>query len=176
VTQVKENQQQLLDDCCITARHDTPLDVYVAPSESGHGRIERRQCRVFDCGFTTDPQWQALIAQVIEVRRVRECFNTRTKRWDHSEEVVFYVSTTCRSAEEYNTIIRGHWAIENRQHRVRDGAFREDESRIRKNPGIMARFRSLGLNVLRANGINNIAHALYENALSLRKLSRLRYL
>jgi hypothetical protein len=45
--QVKENQKQLLDDCRITAQKDAPVDTFIAPPESGHGRIEHRQCRVF---------------------------------------------------------------------------------------------------------------------------------
>lgn len=174
--QVKDNQQQLLDDCCITARHDTPLEVYSAPSESGHGRIERRECRVFDCRFTTDPQWQELIAQIVEVRRLRECFNTRKKAWERSEEISFYISTTRRSAQEYNTLIRGHWGIENRNHHVRDVTFGEDASRIRKNPGTMARCRSFALNICRANGLSNIAQTRYKNALNAKILRKLQYL
>jgi len=166
IVQVKENQQQLLDDCRVTAQNETPLSVYAAPPESGRGRIEQRGCRVFECAFTTDPQWQTLIAQIVEVRRVRECFNTRTKCWERSEEIAFYISTTRRSAQEYNTIIRQHWAIENRQHRVRDGAFREDESRIRKNPAIMAMLRSFALNVFRANRIGNIQKQAYAYAIN----------
>jgi len=41
----------------------------------------------------------------------------------------------------------------------------EDASRIRRKPGVMARIRSLALNVLRANGVQNISQALYANAL-----------
>ena len=48
-----------------------------------------------------------------------------------------------------------------------DVSFAEDDSRIRINPGIMARTRSMALNVLRANGVQNIALALWENALCL---------
>ncbi len=176
MVQVKENQKQLLDDCRVTAAHETPVDTFVAPSESGHGRIEHRQCRVFDCLFTTDPEWQPLIAHIIEVRRVRECFNTRTKAWERSEEIALYVSTTRRAAEEYNAIIREHWAIENRNHRVRDGAFREDESRIRKNPGAIARLRSFALNVFRANGVTNIQKQAYANAINFNAILKLSYI
>jgi predicted amino acid-binding ACT domain protein len=43
----------------------------------------------------------------------------------------------------------------------------EDASRIRTRPGVMARIRSVALNILRANGVQNISQALYNNALSL---------
>jgi len=80
-----------------------------------------------------------------------------------------------------------HWGIENCAHYVRDvtlggvaqGSSRdsgwnsnggEDASRIRTKPGMMARIRSLALNVLRANGVQNISLALYANAVSFDQL------
>src|SRR3954471_18941676 len=42
----------------------------------------------------------------------------------------------------------------------------EDDSRIRQKPGAMARIRSAALNILRANGIQNVCQALYINALN----------
>ena len=173
LTQVKENQKQLLDDCRITAAQDTPVDSFVAAPESGHGRIEHRECRVFDCLYTTDPEWQPLIAQIIEVRRIRERKDTKAKQWKSSTETAFYVSTAIRTAQEYHLAVRGHWGIENKNHRVRDGTMLEDASRIRNNPGIMARCRSLALNILRANGAANIAQALYQNAICFNKLKLL---
>jgi hypothetical protein len=47
--------------------------------------------------------------------------------------------------------IREHWGIENKSHYTRDVTFREDASRIRKNPGIFARLRSIAYNVLRCS-------------------------
>jgi len=46
----------------------------------------------------------------------------------------------------------------------------EDGSRIRQKPGGMARVRSAALNILRANGVQNVSQALYVNALSLDRL------
>ena len=43
----------------------------------------------------------------------------------------------------------------------------EDKSRIRDNPGIMARARSFALNILRKNHVTNVAKALWNGALSL---------
>ena len=56
------------------------------------------------------------------------------------------------------------WGIES-NHYVRDVTLHEDESRIRIKPVNFARLRSIALNVLRANGIKNVARALYKNAL-----------
>src|SRR4051794_40766724 len=52
-----------------------------------------------------------------------------------------------------------------RSHYVRDVTLAEDASRIRINPGIMARLRSYVLNIARANGAENIARALWIAAI-----------
>jgi len=64
-------------------------------------------------------------------------------------------------------VIRAHWGVENRNHYVRDVSCGEDKSRIRTNPGIMARARSFALNILRHNGVPNVAKALWAGALDL---------
>ena len=171
--QVKENQKQLLDDCRITAANDTPVDSFTALPEKGHGRIEIRSCRVFECNYATDAQWMPLIAQIVEIRRERNVLNTKTNQWEQSHETAFYVSTTRKSAEEYNAIIRQHWLIENANHHVRDQTFHEDASRIRVNPAIFARIKSIAMNVLRHNNVQNIKQKLYENALNFNNIKKL---
>ena len=68
-------------------------------------------------------------------------------------------------AEIFASAIRGHWAVENENHWVRDVTLAEDASHIRVNPGVMARLRSQALNIARANGVANIAQALWNDAL-----------
>ena len=46
----------------------------------------------------------------------------------------------------------------------------EDDSRIRQQPGGMARIRSAALNILRAKDIQNVSQALYVNALNFDRL------
>jgi predicted transposase YbfD/YdcC len=75
-----------------------------------------------------------------------------------------YVCQTVLSAKAFGAAIRGHWGVES-NHYVRDVTLHEDESRIRIKPVNFARLRSIALNVLRANGIKNVARALYKNAL-----------
>mgnify|MGYP007024792134 FL=1 len=41
----------------------------------------------------------------------------------------------------------------------------EDASRVRKNPGIMARIRSFTANIMRANKVTNMTDTRYRNAL-----------
>lgn|GEM_PF-5802632 len=120
IVQVKGNQAQLLDDCQMVASVEQPKDSFESSAEKGHGRIEKRSCRVFDLTYTTDPEWQELANQIIEIKRIREVKDTKTKEWVKSEETAFFISTTKKSAHEYNEIIRKHWTIENKNHHVRD--------------------------------------------------------
>ena len=61
---------------------------------------------------------------------------------------------------------RGHWAIENRSHYVRDVTLGEDASRIRKDSGpqVMAALRNLAVGFLRSMGAPNVAEAMRRNA------------
>ena len=54
--------------------------------------------------------------------------------------------------------IRLHWVL--------DVTFGEDASRTRIKPTHFARFRSFAINILRANGVENVARELYINALN----------
>jgi len=101
----------------------------------------------------------------IRVTRVTHRPIRQTGLWTTSRDVSWYVTDrTGRSAAYYADAIRGHWGVENPNHHVRDKALQEDASRIRKNPGVMARLRSFGLNILRLNGVTNVTAALFENA------------
>src|SRR3984893_7676704 len=90
---------------------------------------------------------------------------TATGLWNTSSEVVYFVCEFLLPAAICAQAIRHHWAIENRSHYVRDGSFREDDSRIRCNPGIFARLRSFAANILRFNDVENMSDARYRIAL-----------
>ena len=63
----------------------------------------------------------------------------------------YFISSWQASPQQFMTAIREHWQIENGLHWVLDIAFREDESRIRKDqaPQNMAVLRHLALNLLK---------------------------
>ena len=65
------------------------------------------------------------------------------------------------SAERLLTGLRGHWAIENKVHWVRDVVFREDVSPVRCGaiPQVMAAMRRTAMSVLRFAGYTAIAKA-----------------
>ena len=70
--------------------------------------------------------------------------------------------------ERLASLTRGHWAIENKVHYVRDVSMGEDASRIRKGSGprLMATFRNLCLSLLRESGITKIAEQMTKFALN----------
>ncbi len=75
-------------------------------------------------------------------------------------------------------LTRGHWAIENKVHYVRDWTFDEDRSRVRKNsaPQVMASLRNIAISVLRLAGVattTSIAAALRHCARKVRPTLRL---
>jgi predicted transposase YbfD/YdcC len=63
-------------------------------------------------------------------------------------------------------MVRGHWGIEDRLHRVRDMDWDEDRSQVRagNGPRVMASLRNLAIAVLRLSGHASIAAALRYHA------------
>jgi hypothetical protein len=59
-----------------------------------------------------------------------------------------------------------HWRIETTSHYTRDVTFAEDRSRIRTNPGVFARIRSFGFNILKANRTDTTNQDRYRAALA----------
>ena len=86
--------------------------------------------------------------------------------WATREEVSYYPCQTRYDAKFLGCVICAHWGLESQAHYVRDVTLGKDASRTRTKPGVIARIRSLALNVLRADGVPNISLALYANAVS----------
>ena len=68
-----------------------------------------------------------------------------------SVEVRYFISSGRASARVFLRHIHEHWQIENGLHWVLDLAFREDESRVRKDhaPQNLATLRHIALNLLK---------------------------
>jgi hypothetical protein len=116
------------------------------------------------------PGWQEVIACAARVSRLSWCKDTRTGLWRPRREVAYHVSQVRLDAASFGRAVRAHWGIENRDRHVRDRVLREDDSRIRRKPGVFARLRSFALDILRAGGVSNVSEAVYTNALSLDRL------
>jgi len=121
---------------------------------------EDRRVEVYAPGAALDAgEWGALVAAIVCVTPSTLIRSAATGLWKRREETSFYASSVMLPAEIFASAIRGHWAVESENHWARDVTLAEDASRIRVNPGVMARLRSQALNIARANGVTNIAQA-----------------
>nr|WP_230085264.1 ISAs1 family transposase [Arthrobacter sp. AQ5-05] len=140
-----------------------------------HGRKGSRSIKVItiDAGILFPHASQA--AQI--TRRSRR---TNGTKW--SVETVYIITSLpaeTTSAADLNTMVRGHWTIENRLHWVRDVVFLEDKSMVRTGnaPRLMASLRNLAISLYRIARIANIAKATRHTARSAHralKLARIR--
>jgi predicted transposase YbfD/YdcC len=169
LVQVKGNQPSLKAALEALPEKAQAADTFMMKDKVEHGRQENRLIEVFMAGSALGLlEWESYATVAIRVTRVTHSKIAKTGLWDTSKEISWYITDLSgRTAAYYGNAIRSHWGVENPNHNVRDGAFQEDASRIRKNPTIMARLRSFGLNILRFNGVTNIAKTLYENSLDL---------
>lgn len=150
VLALKGNQSSLQEDV-ITYFTNIPEDIEVLEShtyDKAHGRLETRYCRVIkdiDWLKQNYPQWNTLKA-IIEIESIRETKGRKVM------EKRYYISSTCRSAEKFLSIIRSHWGIENKLHWVLDMTYNDDYSRIRKGnaPQNMAVIKKISINMIRA--------------------------
>lgn len=163
IVQVKGNQPGLLRHCEHVAATTAPIDI-ADSSNRGRNRREDRHVEVYVPALDGG-EWEPLIAAIVRVTRSTLIRSAATGLWKRREETVFHASSIMLPADSFASAIRGHWAVENENHWVRDVTMAEDVSRIRINPGIMARLRSQALNIARANGVKNIAQAFWHGAL-----------
>jgi predicted transposase YbfD/YdcC len=156
---VKANQPSLLDRCARLAWHNVPVGDRTR--DQTHGRVELRTLKAVSVNHFGLPH----AAQVLQVtRKVRDL---GTRRW---RTVVVYAITSLPFAQgrpaRLADLIRGHWAIENGLHWVRDVTFAEDASQLRTGTGpqVMACLRNLVIGVLGRAGPVNLAAALRHHA------------
>jgi predicted transposase YbfD/YdcC len=147
---LKGNQGTLLDD--VMAWFNDPDLAAACPvcirTETGHGRIEERTCRVADAGWLAQrhPGWTALNS-IVQITSTR----TDKKTGAVSTENRFYIASLSPDPETLLDAIRDHWSVENNLHWHLDVTFREDYSRTRKDHSAM------NFTVLRRFALNMLA-------------------
>ena len=168
LTQVKDNQPNLRHRLELGSMGRKPSGSATSKSK-GRNRWETRELKVFPAkAWFRHTPWEPLIKTVLRLERSVWKRDAKTGLFRETNETVFWVSSLSGpTPEQWNDHIRRHWRIENGSHYVRDVAFAEDASRIRKNPDIAARLPSFAYNLLRANGCDNIKNARWRAALDL---------
>ena len=124
----------------------------------GHGRIEVRRLTA-SSALVDYLDWPGL-QQVFEIERTV----TRKRTGQTRRETVYGITSLPPQRADANrllSLVRQHWAIENRSHWVRDVTYDEDRSQVRCGsiPQIMAALRNLAIGLMRIAGEPNIAAA-----------------
>lgn len=157
IVQLKDNQptlSQKVEAACDAAEPSSSVQTI---DKNRRNRHETRTISVFDAkAAVKGTEWQSFVTAIIRVERSVGAPQTATAGWKSSQETSFYLSSRPIGAEMAADAIRKHWAIENKSHYTRDVTLHEDASRIRKNPGIVARLRSFTYNLLRHNQTDTI--------------------
>jgi predicted transposase YbfD/YdcC len=155
---IKANQPSLLRDvqAALAGPDSQFTDATWTEEGKGHGRRERRSIRTAPADGITWPH----AAQIMRIRR-----DTGPIRgpWTHKEIAYGITSLPAGRAgpRHLAAYARSHWAIENREHYVRDTTFREDSQHVRtgNQPNCHAAIRNLVTGAFRRAGFANIAHA-----------------
>ena len=158
---VKENQPSLLDLITKTCEEESrPVVSHSTLFNKGHGRIENYECIVK--AWTVDIANQHPFPFITQVLRIKRMW-TNSEGKNPKSEVRYLITSASRlKSDELLRAAIDHWAIENSLHYVRDEAFAEDRSRIRKGnaPQVMATLRNLSMGIIRISGGENITEGL----------------
>jgi len=166
IVQLKDNQPTLCQKVEVACAAAAPQSSVQTVDKNRRNRHETRTITVFDAKpAVKGTEWEPLVAAVIRVERSVGAYQPATGAWKASLETSFYLSNQPVDAEIAADAIRKHWGIENKSHYTRDVTLREDASRIRKNPGIFARLRSITYNILRHNQSDTIPQDRFAAAL-----------
>jgi len=165
IVQIKDNQPTLYDKVEAACAAAEPLSTAKTVDAKQRNRHETRAVAVFDAKpAVRGTQWEPHVAALVRIERVVQHFQPLTGLWKPSTETSFYLSSRPVHAKIAARAIRNHWGIENKSHYTRDVTLNEDASRIRKNPGVFARLRSFGYNILKRNQSDTIPQDRLANA------------
>jgi predicted transposase YbfD/YdcC len=151
VLAVKDNQETLREDVQAAFEHRGPFNWpdYHKTVNKGHGRIEVRECWAL-----SDPDILAHINDYKLWPGLHSLVKVTSERrgdGEPSRTTRYFISSLPADAQRLLHSVRAHWQIENGLHWVLDMAFREDESRVRKDhaPQNLAILRHIALNLLK---------------------------
>ena len=143
---LKGNQGTLHDDVKLFLDDPATPVARAAQVGKGHGRIESRVAAV-----SSDIAWLQERHGWPGLQAVGKVTATRWQDGVASEETRYCLLSRAWPPERFNSIVRGHWGIENRLHWVLDVTCNEDQARNRKGHGAenLALLRKLALNLAR---------------------------
>jgi len=140
-----ENVKLYLDDALKRNFRDVPHDSHITV-EKDHGRFERREYYL-----SSEISWLEEAKGWKDLRSIGMVRATREIGSNQQTEIRYFISSLSPNAKQFAHAVRSHWGVENSLHWVMDIAFREDESRIRKDhsPANFAVLRHIALNLIK---------------------------
>lgn len=154
VLTLKENQKNMYRDVKLyldDIRYDKDVinsSNYYRTIEKGHGRIETRTCVVSE-----EIGWLDGKEEWIGMNGIGAIYSTIEENGEISKQSHYFIYSSKRmTAADMMLYKRNHWSIENKLHWVLDMAFREDESRARKDNSAenFNVLRQIALNILKS--------------------------
>jgi predicted transposase YbfD/YdcC len=138
----------LAEDLKHKASYAYPHD-HAKTVDKHHGRIEVRQAWTI-----SDPDLIARLRTAVEWPHLTTLVKVQAERYlgdEHLRQTRSYLSSAIATAEEFLTLVRSHWSIENSLHWVLDISFRKDDSRWRNDYGAVnfATLRHIALTLLK---------------------------
>ena len=155
---VKGNQPNLLAHLKTFSRHLQPKDTEHS-AVIQKGRVEQRTVRVFHASDLDVMGWPA-VQSILWVQR-----SGLRKGKTYCNEC-YYISSVQTSAEQWQSLIQGHWGIENRLHWPKDVLFDEDKTRLEDPQSLLAWsiIRSFIINILMLRGYQSLKPTLTKLA------------
>nr|WP_246422083.1 ISAs1 family transposase [Nocardiopsis mwathae] len=155
VAVVKANQPTLYAQVKGLPWNDAPIAR--TRSETGHGRRESRSVKTMGV-----PEILGGIAFPCARLAIRLHRRRKPAGKPQTRETAYAVTSLDAhqaTSAELARYLRGHWAIENSSHHIRDTVFGEDASTVHTGsaPRAMAALRNLAIGVLKVMGADNIA-------------------
>ena len=151
---LKENQKTLYNDVKLyldDVRQEKKLlesENYYKTVEKGHGRIETRECIISE-----EINWLHNKSAWKDLHGIGVIYCTIEKNGVVSKQSHYFIySCIGLNAKQIMKYKRNHWTVENNLHWVLDMAFREDESRARKDNSAenFNVIRQIALNILKS--------------------------
>lgn len=147
---VKGNQKELEENIKASVKLIDPNEQW-EETDSGHGRVETRTCRIYKnlSLIRREWDWEDLQA-IVEIESHRH----HKSNGKQEKETRYYITNLQETAQTIGKSIRNHWGIENSLHWALDVSFGEDASRKREGNAAenYSRILRIALNLLKNDG------------------------
>lgn len=153
---LKKNQLKLYESAeGLLSTPEIITSEYTSEPQKGHGRIDKRTCKVLIINELNDELKQEhakIFSRFKDIKTLIRVDSERTiiATGKTTQETRYYLSSKDGNALYFSELIRSHWSIENQLHWMLDTAFGEDKCKIRNKNAAFAFsiFRKIVLNIL----------------------------